>query len=153
MHDPIGQAQFVVFDILTSAYYLKLQEKSCYYLLLMYVKKRHRVKKDEILKAYTLLVICTGVTILHSSRYNFALLALQLCTPRVTTLHSRYNFALLALQLCTPRVTILHSSRYNFALVLQDELVFSQSKAGNFFMYIIVKEIFHAFSIFSPNLT
>ena len=124
--------QFVVFDILTSAYYLKLQEKSCYYLLLMYVKKRHRVKKDEILKAYTLLVICTGVTILHSSRYNFALLALQFCTPRVT---------------------ILHSSRYNFALVLQDEIVFSQSKAGNFFMYIIVKEIFHAFSIFSPNLT
>ena len=106
----MGQAQFVVFDILTSAYYLKLQEKSCYYLLLMYVKKRHRGKKDEILKAYTLLVICTGVTILHSSRYNFA-------------------------------------------LVLQDALVFSQSKASNFFMYIIVKEIFHAFSIFSPNLT
>ena len=57
----------------------------------MYVKKRHRVKEDEILKAYTLLVICTGVTILHSSRYNFA-------------------------------------------LVLQGALVFSQSMAGNFFM-------------------
>ena len=57
----------------------------------MYVKKRHRVKEDEILKAYTLLVICTGVTILHSSRYNFA-------------------------------------------LVLQDALVFSQSMASNFFM-------------------
>ena len=76
----------------------------------MYVKKRHRVKKDEILKACALLVICTGVIILHSSRYNFA-------------------------------------------LVLQDALVSSQSKVGNFFMYIIVKEIFHAFSIFSPNLT
>ena len=57
----------------------------------MYVKKRHRVKEDEILKGYTLLVICTGVTILHSSRYNFA-------------------------------------------LVLQGALIFSQSMAGNFFM-------------------
>ena len=73
-------------------------------------EKTSQSQERRILKAYTLLVICTGVTILHSSRYNFA-------------------------------------------LVLQDALVFSQSKAGNFFMYIIVKEIFHAFSIFSPNLT
>ena len=54
-------------------------------------EKTSQSQERRILKAYTLLVICTGVTILHSSRYNFA-------------------------------------------LVLQGALVFSQSMAGNFFM-------------------
>ena len=33
------QVQFVVFKKFTSAYYTKLQEKSCYYLLIIYIKR------------------------------------------------------------------------------------------------------------------
>ena len=39
LHEPEGQVQFVVFEKFTSAHYAKLQEKLCYYLLIMYMKK------------------------------------------------------------------------------------------------------------------
>ena len=42
LHEPEGQVQFVVFEKFTSAHYAKLQEKSCYYLLIMYMKKIKR---------------------------------------------------------------------------------------------------------------
>ena len=42
LHEPEGQVQFVVFEKFTSAHYVKLQEKSCYYLLIMYMKKMKR---------------------------------------------------------------------------------------------------------------
>ena len=41
-HEPEGQVQFVVFEKFTSAHYAKLQEKSCYYLLIMSMKKMKR---------------------------------------------------------------------------------------------------------------
>ena len=42
LHEPEGQVQFVVFEKFTSAHYAKLHEKSCYYLLIMYMKKMKR---------------------------------------------------------------------------------------------------------------
>ena len=40
MHEPVGQVQFVVFEKFTSAYLFQIaQEKSCDYLLIIYMKK------------------------------------------------------------------------------------------------------------------
>ena len=68
MHEPLGQVQFAVFENFTSAYYTKLQEKLCYYLLIMYMEKHHRKSRQtkfwELARA-----ICN----LHTC-YNFALM-------------------------------------------------------------------------------
>ena len=42
LHEPAGQVGFVIFEKFMSAYHNKLQEKSYYYLLIMYKKKDHR---------------------------------------------------------------------------------------------------------------
>ena len=40
MHEPVGQVQFGVFEKFTSAYFFQIaQEKSCDYLLIIYMKK------------------------------------------------------------------------------------------------------------------
>ena len=87
--------QFIVLDKFTIAYYTKLQEKSCYYLLITYMKKHHRKSRQtKFWKQLGYFLICTRVT--------------------------------------------------NFALVSQENaLVFSQSEAPNFFMYIIVQQQRH----------
>ena len=43
---PIGQVQFVVFEKFTTAYSTTLREKSCNYLLIMYMKKHNRRSKQ-----------------------------------------------------------------------------------------------------------
>ena len=47
-------SEFIVLEKFTRACYTKLLEKSCYYLLIMYIKKRtsQEVKTDQILKAF-----------------------------------------------------------------------------------------------------
>ena len=42
LHEPAGQVGFVIFEKFICAYHTKLQEKSYYYLLIMYMKKDHR---------------------------------------------------------------------------------------------------------------
>ena len=46
LHKSSGQVQFVVFEVFRNAYYTKLHEKSCCYLLIMYIKKHDKVKTD-----------------------------------------------------------------------------------------------------------
>ena len=41
LFEPAGQVQFVVFENLRVLLNAKLQEKSCYYLLIKYMKKHH----------------------------------------------------------------------------------------------------------------
>ena len=50
LHKPIGQVQFVVYEKVSSAYYTKLQEKSCHHLSIMHMKKHCQDKTDLILK-------------------------------------------------------------------------------------------------------
>ena len=57
---------FAVFEKFASAYYTKLQEKSCYYFLIMYMKKHHMKSKQTKFwkRAHALFVICTRGTTL-----------------------------------------------------------------------------------------
>ena len=49
MHEPIGRAQFGVFEKFTSAYLFQIaQEKSCDYLLIIYMKKFRNGKTEEM---------------------------------------------------------------------------------------------------------
>ena len=89
LHEPVEQVQFVVFDQFTSAYYTNLQEKSYYYLLIIYIKGyQRRSRQTKFWK--------------HARA--------------IWNLHSCDNFAF-----------VLHVNA----------LVFSQSEARKFFMYII----------------
>ena len=47
LHEPEGRVKFVVFEEVTSAYYTKFLEKSCYYLLIMYMNQHHRKSKEQ----------------------------------------------------------------------------------------------------------
>ena len=60
------RVQFVVFENFSSALYRKLHEKSCFYLVIIYMKKVSlKGKANEILTACALLVICIHVPALH----------------------------------------------------------------------------------------
>ena len=90
MCEPIGQVQFLAFAKFTRTYYTKLQEKSCCYLLMIYMKKQQRKARQT----YALLCNCN--------------------------LHLYYNFAL---------------------VLYKNALIFTQSEACKFFMYIIIIDI------------
>ena len=48
MHEPVGQVQFGVFEKFTSAYLFQIaQEKSCDYLLIIYIKNFEMVKQKK----------------------------------------------------------------------------------------------------------
>ena len=48
MHEPVGRVQFKVFDEFTSAYLFPIaQEKSCDYLLIIYIKKIRNAYMEE----------------------------------------------------------------------------------------------------------
>ena len=63
LHEPEGQVQFVVFEKFTSADYTKLQQKSCYYLLIMYMKKM--MKRQDRQNFISMHVIYTCVSTLR----------------------------------------------------------------------------------------
>ena len=49
LHEPVGRVQFVVFEKFTSAYlFLIAREKSCDYLLIIYMKKRTERKRKPV---------------------------------------------------------------------------------------------------------
>ena len=67
LREPLGQVQFVVFEKFTSAYNTKLQEKSCEYLLILYMKKHRRESRQtKFWKRARAICNCTRVTTLHS---------------------------------------------------------------------------------------
>ena len=67
LREPLGQVQFVVFEKFTSAYYTKLQEKSCECLLILYMKKyRRESRQTKFWKRARAICNCTRVTTLHS---------------------------------------------------------------------------------------
>ena len=70
LHEPVGQVQFVDVVLLgqfTSAYCTKFLEKSCYLLLIMYMKKHASSQDRQNFKSVrALFVIYTSVTTLHS---------------------------------------------------------------------------------------
>ena len=48
MHEPVGRVQFVVFEKFTRAYLFQIaQEKSCDYLLIIYMKKFRNGRTEE----------------------------------------------------------------------------------------------------------
>ena len=62
--------KFVVFEEVTSAYYTKFLEKSCYYLLIMYMNQHHRKSRERQTKFWKR---ARAIFNLHLC-YNFALL-------------------------------------------------------------------------------
>ena len=70
LHEPEGRVKFVVFEEVTSAYYTKFLEKSCYYLLIMYMNQHHRKSRERQTKFWKR---ARAIFNLHLC-YNFALL-------------------------------------------------------------------------------
>ena len=82
---PVRQKQFVVFEKFASVYYTKLQKKSCYYLLIMCVKKHHRESKQTKFESVGMLsVICLC--------YNFALVLQE--NAHVFSQSKAHNFSI-----------------------------------------------------------
>ena len=105
--------------------YKKLHEKSCCYLVIIYMKKASLKRKaNEILTACALFVICIHVSALHSCYMTYALGFSQ------SEAHKFLNFS--KTTNCI-RVTTLHSH------YMKNGLVFSKSDVRYFFRYIITR--------------
>ena len=58
LQKPVEQVQYVVFEIFTNAHHTNLQERSFYYLMIIYMKNI----TESIESMHALFVICTCVT-------------------------------------------------------------------------------------------
>ena len=138
--------------------YKKLHEKSCCYLVIIYRKKASlKGKANGILIACSLFVICVHVPALHpchmtnalgfsqSEARTFFVYIFSMGNNMISGVNKhKKNFQ--RQQNCI-RVTTLHSC------YMKKGLVFNQSDARNFFMYIITRRYRVKFRIKLPTNT